>query len=526
MRAVGAALRAARLYSPGHTLTRQSLEAAQNALHAYLTDFGPLGVAVLPRGVRFDFHPQPYEDELTGELSRVLRAALIAELQFLRGMTRDDILQLIQVLHLPKAALERVGGAGRALRERGVMNVAATDVAAPPSATTTTDPFAPLAGALRSGPDQFLPRLVESAQGDAATAGRRLRELDRVIATWPKAEQAAAWDRIAAGLLRAPTSFHVQVVGYIVRSVAEPWAATIAARWPAVAVAGLLADDAQVRSEMPDVSGTLRALHRTWPQGAMPATDPPPSAAFVQAGEAITDVTPFQLRARAFSRLLWAVRGLEPKRAEECLAVVEREIIAVVDAGDVATVAAVVSGLAALAHRLRDARADLARASLRRVLASGVGDLLIRVLLEQKEGDDPLRAALRSAPREAVPMLLELLADDERLQVRREIVSMVASVARGHAALVGEHLMDPRWYVARNVVTTLGEMRDPQTVPYLRAALHHTDLRVRREALQTLAALQTPDARAVLQEALAHSDAATRVAAAHWISTTGTEPDR
>jgi HEAT repeat protein len=148
------------------------------------------------------------------------------------------------------------------------------------------------------------------------------------------------------------------------------------------------------------------------------------------------------------------------------------------------------------------------------MLSTAVRDLVARTLPQITDQRHPLRQALEAAPAEAVPLLLELLANEDRLHVRRGIVSLLAALAREHVPLLAEHLSDPRWFVARNVVTTLGEMRNPALIPYFKAALQYNDLRVRKEALAALAGLGTAEALAALAEALRHPDAETRAAAA------------
>ena len=118
-------------------------------------------------------------------------------------------------------------------------------------------------------------------------------------------------------------------------------------------------------------------------------------------------------------------------------------------------------------------------------------------------------------------LLLDLLADEEQMAVRRQMVALLSVLARGRLSLLAAHIADPRWYVARNVATAMGQMRDPVAVPYLKSALQHQDLRVRKEALAALSAVGTPEAVAVLTQAQHHPDAATRAAASHWLKAGG-----
>ncbi len=517
-RAVGSALRAHRLYSAGHALARQGLLAAQDALRAYADEYGPLTCMPSGRGVLFDFSPHVQEDDAVAELSRLLVAAKSGSIRFLAGVTAEQIAALVETLHLPLPALDRAGGAGRALHERGVQAIALEDLGTPPPARRPPADLDPLLDALRTAPDQLASLLQEASGRHAGEAARVLRTLDQMVAAWPPAERDAGWTHLAEAAVATPPPLQASLCRAITQALPEPWAASLAARWPPVLIAGIVtAESGGPAGGSQDPAESLRALHRHVPNVRVPGAAPADAAARESAKDALMAIGDVALKPYAAARFLNALALLDAARFGEGLRLIERDVVAAVEAEDVDTVARVLTGLAVFARRLPDARAEIARAALHHLLSTAVRDLVARTLAETADERQPLRQALAAAPEEAVPLLLELLADEERMPIRRRIVSLVTALARTQIPLLAEHLADPRWYVARNVVTALAEIGDPALVPYMKTALRHQDLRVRKEALAALGSLRTPEAIAVLEDAIRHPDPQTRAAATHWL---------
>lgn len=518
VRAVGSALRAHRLYSAGHALAQQGLLAAQDALRAYVDAHGPLTCTPSGRGVLFDFSPQPQEDDALAELSRLLAAAKSGSIRFLAGVTAEQIAALVETLLLPQPALDRAGGAGRALRERGVQAIALEDLGAHPPARRPAPGLDPLLDVLRTSPDRLTAHLQEASGGHAGEAVRLLRVLDRMVAAWPPAERDTAWTRLAEAVVATAPPLQAPLCRAITAALSEPWAASIAARWPPVLIAGIVTAESGGPAEASqNLAESLRALHRHAPIIRVPDAAPVDAATRASAKDALVAVGDVALKPYAAARFLNALALLDAARFGEGLRLIERDSVAAVEAEDVDTVARVLTGLAVFAHRLPDARAEMARTALHHLLSTTARGLVARTVAETADARQPLREVLAAAPEEAVPLLLEVLADEERMPIRRRIVSLLTVLARNQIPLLAEHLSDPRWYVARNVVTALAEIGDPALVPYMKAALRHPDLRVRKEALAALGSLGTPEAIAILEDAVRHPDPQTRAAATHWL---------
>lgn len=515
---MGLALRVHRLYSAGHARAQQGLLEAQEALRAYLTAYGPLGWTPAGRGIAFDFQPHPYEDDIVAELSRSLTSLRVGNVQFVAGVSIAEIAALLETLRLPIPVIDRAGGVGKMLRERGVQTIALQDLGIVPSAPRPATGTERVIETLYTAPDQLAARLAETAGGDVMGAVQLLRALDHILVSWSRAEQETAWRNLAAAIVATTPSLQVPLCRQIASALHEPWAASIAARWPQNLIAGIAGSGEDQQAAGGDTMITaLRALHR----GPSTARIPPAPAVSVEERDA-TRVALGQTRGVAppgydLATLFRVLAALDIPRFEEGLKLIERDVVSAVEIRDLDTVVRVVADLGVLI-RLPDARADLARAALRWTLSTAARDLVARNLAQLVDEQHPLRQALAAVPEDAVPVLLEVLADEARLHERRQLVTLLAVLARDRPALLAAHLTDPRWYVARNVVTALAEMGSSALVPYAKTALQHGDLRVRKEAIAALGTLGTPEATATLTEVLHHPDAETRAFAAHWLN--------
>lgn len=365
MRAAGAAFNALRLYSLGHALTAQALRVAQTAIHSYLDQFGPLRVVVLPGGLGFDFQPQPYEDGVTAEFARPLRAALVEGVQFLHGVTAEEIGELLEVLRLPRQHLQREGGVGKLLRERGILNVVVEDLVSLPAPPEGEGSLGALLETLRSAPDEVTERLHQVLAAQAQAAEGLLRGIDRAVATWPPHLQRGARSALASAVISTPVPIRRQLWYLIMRSIAEPWAATIAADWSPDAVGPLLAEFESDFAERQRVAEVLQRLRRSAPPVPIPAVELGQDEGRHMALE-MTGVRA-SLREHALRRFMSALPSFDPKRFEACLELMERETVSALAEGDRFALATLMEGMESLAHQLPDVRGELALASLHRM---------------------------------------------------------------------------------------------------------------------------------------------------------------
>ncbi|MBP2673643.1 MAG: hypothetical protein H6Q84_483 [Deltaproteobacteria bacterium] len=94
----------------------------------------------------------------------------------------------------------------------------------------------------------------------------------------------------------------------------------------------------------------------------------------------------------------------------------------------------------------------------------------------------------------SVHPLLQALAEEKDLLVRKTIVSIVVRIGRIAVPTILENLEDARWYMVRNMVTILGSLDMPDLAPNITGTLSHPDLRVKKEAIKALSRIDHPSA--------------------------------
>jgi HEAT repeats len=114
----------------------------------------------------------------------------------------------------------------------------------------------------------------------------------------------------------------------------------------------------------------------------------------------------------------------------------------------------------------------------------------------------------------AAPSVCDLLGQINHMRQRRALCEALAISCRDDVDVLIARLNDSRWYVIRNVVYVLGRIAHQGVERALDRALHHEDVRVRKEAVRALGNIESPTSRAFLISAFRDPDAGVRVQAA------------
>lgn len=102
--------------------------------------------------------------------------------------------------------------------------------------------------------------------------------------------------------------------------------------------------------------------------------------------------------------------------------------------------------------------------------------------------------------------LMDRLAAERDTPSRRILTEALVRQKSAAVPVVVEYLADERWYVVRNAVTILGDIRDQETAVHLTPLLDHPDLRVRRETIRALTRIGGTGAVGILLKTLEGSD--------------------
>src|SRR6185295_1534726 len=114
----------------------------------------------------------------------------------------------------------------------------------------------------------------------------------------------------------------------------------------------------------------------------------------------------------------------------------------------------------------------------------------------------------------AAPAICDLLGQVNQVRYRRALCESLAISCKDDVEVLIERLSDTRWYVIRNIVYVLGRIAHQGVERALDRALHHEDVRVRKEAVRALGNIESPTSRAYLVSAFKDPDAGVRIQAA------------
>ncbi len=155
--------------------------------------------------------------------------------------------------------------------------------------------------------------------------------------------------------------------------------------------------------------------------------------------------------------------------------------------------------------KVSPARRASARQALKQLISEELYAYLIELLCSREGTEIERQSALDIVSflkGEAARHIMERLVAEEETHARKQLSLALARQGKAAVAVLVEHLDDEHWYVVRNAVAILGEIRDQESAEELRPLLHHPESRVRREALRALTKIGGTTAIAILLQAL------------------------
>jgi HEAT repeat protein len=118
-----------------------------------------------------------------------------------------------------------------------------------------------------------------------------------------------------------------------------------------------------------------------------------------------------------------------------------------------------------------------------------VHDLVLALRDWGKEKYETIRFILLQMGEIAVAPLLAALVRETDRSLRKKIISIVAGLGEEAIPEIVRKFSDRNWYVVRNMVRILGEIRTEKVVRYLNILLKHEDFRVRKEVVYALSSI-------------------------------------
>lgn len=163
----------------------------------------------------------------------------------------------------------------------------------------------------------------------------------------------------------------------------------------------------------------------------------------------------------------------------------------------------------ATGQKVSEVRRAHALNALGQLATDEMTDYLVAALLD-RENDESSRKALINVLvflSDKVVRRLMILLTEETVAGNRKILSDLMVRAGATAVpVLQEHLFDDRWYVVRNAIAILGEIRNQDSLPHLTPLLEHKDIRVRRETIRALTKIGGQRAVSILLQAAESDD--------------------
>ncbi len=109
--------------------------------------------------------------------------------------------------------------------------------------------------------------------------------------------------------------------------------------------------------------------------------------------------------------------------------------------------------------------------------------------------------------------LCELLGMVETMKMRKILIETTTEIARLSPELMRPYLSDSRWYLVRNMVFILAQLKNTALLDQIVLLITHRDLRVRKEVLKYLIAVPEPKAKPYILKFLRDESSVMRIMA-------------
>jgi hypothetical protein len=128
-----------------------------------------------------------------------------------------------------------------------------------------------------------------------------------------------------------------------------------------------------------------------------------------------------------------------------------------------------------------------------------VEKLILRFSTLSKELQDKLIALLFKLGNQSITLLIDALAKDSNMVNRKKILSLLIIFAPKHVSVLVRYLRDSRWFLVRNIVYILGEIKDSEaSSEIIRVLNSHSHEAVVKEAIIALGKIGCPESTSAL----------------------------
>lgn len=141
-----------------------------------------------------------------------------------------------------------------------------------------------------------------------------------------------------------------------------------------------------------------------------------------------------------------------------------------------------------------------------RAMQQAVEAVVAALATSDRQHHPSLTAILAGLGERALPAILEALAAEERMAVRKRLLEVVLRYGNRAVPYLRPLLEDPRWFVVRNAVFCLRRLQDRAILPAIKRLLPTARPQVAAEILKTLVAFEDPEWFPLLRRELESED--------------------
>lgn len=230
-------------------------------------------------------------------------------------------------------------------------------------------------------------------------------------------------------------------------------------------------------------------------------TKPAPFAIEEEEEKKLAEETEEERKETTLAKLLDEIKGeVDSRRYYEIVSLMIPLAVAEVSGGRFDLPVEILNTLSYQIDSASQKSADRERAALkgiRGIATPPLIDHLIVRLCDRMEDMD-ISSILLKIGEHAVDPLLDALAETGDMHCRRVFTAVIERFGRSAIERVKERMGDPRWFVARNMVSILGDIGSREDIPVLEGLLGHGDTRVGKEAVKAISRVGGREAATVL----------------------------
>lgn len=142
------------------------------------------------------------------------------------------------------------------------------------------------------------------------------------------------------------------------------------------------------------------------------------------------------------------------------------------------------------------------------IIAKSFGEVLD---LGVEYDDDIITEFSEVLDKSSIPHFVSILGQLNNISSRKTVIKILTELGRKDIKLLARGMNDKKWYVVRNIIYILRQIKDRTVLEHLTRALYHRDKRVKKEAIRAIGELGDSSTVQPLRDCLNDEDEGIRI---------------